>query len=466
MKFTLLVALAAAAIISVHAQEVDEDVPDSSPTPTAIVTIFAGVDGGGDNSTMIGAGAPNPAASCQDITNVTSETLYEQDGGEYGICVFADGTACDEWALYNGECEPGSTPVFSTYCADSGGELTNENIDWGEVEGGDPSAEYGVCTFEDGSECDEFSYYVNGCTSGAPTPTESGDNSTMVVGDGMVGMPNPASVNCEEEGGTSEIRYQADGGEYGLCVFEDGTACDEWALSRDECVAGEFPIFSTFCQENNDDAAANNVEGMLTSENVDWGDVEGGPPATYEVCTFETDGSVCAEYDYYGGGCTVATSSPVTNTTTPPDDAGLWGENDASGVHCTGTGGTYESHYEASGLKYVICVFGDFTACDAWAYYDGSCDKGSTPQFWNYCLDSNGEIEIRSVEGEEPSKEYAVCVYGDGSSECSEYSYYEDGTGECEEAAAAQGVDSGASAFESTARLALCIHVAGLLLLP
>ena len=53
-----------------------------------------------------------------------------------------------------------------------------------------------------------------------------------------IGMPNPASVHCKEAGGRSEIRTQSDGGQYGVCVFNDGRQCEEWALFRDNrCVA-------------------------------------------------------------------------------------------------------------------------------------------------------------------------------------------------------------------------------------
>jgi putative hemolysin len=42
-------------------------------------------------------------------------------------------------------------------------------------------------------------------------------------------MPNPASVYCEEQGGTVELRQDASGGVAGICVFPDGSECDEWA---------------------------------------------------------------------------------------------------------------------------------------------------------------------------------------------------------------------------------------------
>src|SRR5690606_24800958 len=49
-----------------------------------------------------------------------------------------------------------------------------------------------------------------------------------------VGLPNPAAVHCIEQGGQSEIREDADGGQYGVCVFEDGRECLQWPLLQDE----------------------------------------------------------------------------------------------------------------------------------------------------------------------------------------------------------------------------------------
>jgi putative hemolysin len=56
---------------------------------------------------------------------------------------------------------------------------------------------------------------------------------------GNAGMPNPASVYCEEQGGTLEIRENEDG-QYGVCIFDDGSECDEWAYYRGECAPGQM----------------------------------------------------------------------------------------------------------------------------------------------------------------------------------------------------------------------------------
>ena len=86
---------------------------------------------------------------------------------------------------------------------------------------------------------------VTGCSipvSGALSPeTPSADvaaaeteSATIVEEDKGIGMPNPASVYCEERGGTLVMR-DAEAGQYGVCVFPDGSECEEWALFRGEC---------------------------------------------------------------------------------------------------------------------------------------------------------------------------------------------------------------------------------------
>lgn len=47
-------------------------------------------------------------------------------------------------------------------------------------------------------------------------------------------LANPASVFCDRQGYTLEIR-DGEGGQSGFCVFDDGTECEEWAFFRGEC---------------------------------------------------------------------------------------------------------------------------------------------------------------------------------------------------------------------------------------
>jgi putative hemolysin len=53
------------------------------------------------------AGIANPASvNCiEKGGNLTIRT--EKEGGQYGVCIFADKSECEEWTYYRGECKPG-----------------------------------------------------------------------------------------------------------------------------------------------------------------------------------------------------------------------------------------------------------------------------------------------------------------------------------------------------------------------
>ena len=48
-------------------------------------------------------------------------------------------------------------------------------------------------------------------------------------------IKNPASEHCILNGGELEIRSDTNGNQYGVCIFENGAECDEWAYFRGEC---------------------------------------------------------------------------------------------------------------------------------------------------------------------------------------------------------------------------------------
>lgn len=108
----------------------------------------------------------------------------------------------------------------SAYCEKQGFKL--------EIRTAQDGSQYGVCMFEDDSECEEWAYYRGECKQGdmdvAPPPTST-----------PVGLANPASTYCIEKGGTSEIRTAEDSSQFGVCTFPDGNECEEWAFFRGEC---------------------------------------------------------------------------------------------------------------------------------------------------------------------------------------------------------------------------------------
>ena len=108
----------------------------------------------------------------------------------------------------------------SAYCEEQGFKLETRTAEDG--------SQYGVCTFKDDTECEEWAYYRDECKPGdmdvAPAPTAA-----------PAGIANPASTYCVEQGGTLHIRTADDGSQSGVCTFPDGSECEEWAFFRGEC---------------------------------------------------------------------------------------------------------------------------------------------------------------------------------------------------------------------------------------
>jgi len=135
-------------------------------------------------------------------------------------------SACDGETV-----EPTTEPVAdmanpaAVFCEEKGGDY--------EIREDDAGNQDGVCIFEDGSECGGWDYYRGGC---APRQPEASGGGSDTETEEPIGMANPASVHCEEEGGTLEMREDTDGGQFGMCIFEDGSECEEWAFFRGECV--------------------------------------------------------------------------------------------------------------------------------------------------------------------------------------------------------------------------------------
>lgn len=65
---------------------------------------------------------------------------------------------------------------------------------------------------------------------------------------GGLGIANPASENCVAKGGRLEVRGGTPPGgllkdataQYGVCIFPDGSECEEWKFFRGECAPAGF----------------------------------------------------------------------------------------------------------------------------------------------------------------------------------------------------------------------------------
>ena len=111
-------------------------------------------------------------------------------------------------------------------------------------------------------------------------------------------MPNPASVYCEQNGNSLEIQTAADGSQFGVCVFPDGSTCEEWAYFRGECgpAAQKSPTPAMVVEATSTASGGNPVENASggymppgTSEEIAdwWGVIKSTPPGAQYDDYFE-----------------------------------------------------------------------------------------------------------------------------------------------------------------------------------
>jgi dipeptidase D len=122
-------------------------------------------------------GMPNPASQLCVDRGYQLE-IRDEGGGQVGYCLFPDGSECEEWAFYRGECSPasegeagpaaGMPNPASQFCVDRGYQSEIRDETGGQV---------GYCLFPDGSECEEWAFYRGECAPAgeadlpAPEPT-------------------------------------------------------------------------------------------------------------------------------------------------------------------------------------------------------------------------------------------------------------------------------------------------------
>ncbi|NMB79323.1 MAG: DUF333 domain-containing protein [Methanomicrobiales archaeon] len=118
------------------------------------------------------AGMANPASVACGQAGGRTEIKKDATGGEYGMCTFANGTTCEEWALFRGEgCKPGVAAAATTApavgmanpasvaCGQAGGKT--------EIKKDATGGEYGMCTFTNGTTCEEWALFRGeGCKPG------------------------------------------------------------------------------------------------------------------------------------------------------------------------------------------------------------------------------------------------------------------------------------------------------------
>lgn len=91
------------------------------------VSVFTGTTSSIPSNSTTGHNLANPASTnCEKVGGTT--VIKDGPNGQYGLCEFEDNMACEEWALYRGDCPIGGVKttgydnIQQMYCAWVGGQ--------------------------------------------------------------------------------------------------------------------------------------------------------------------------------------------------------------------------------------------------------------------------------------------------------------------------------------------------------
>jgi uncharacterized protein len=114
-----------------------------------------------------------PTQGASQISNPASDNCIQKggtltitkrgDGGEYGVCTFTDNMQCEEWALFRGDCPVGGIKItgYVTPAAVYCAITAGEYTVTGQS---NTQQEQGSCAFKNGKTCDVWDYWNGKCS--------------------------------------------------------------------------------------------------------------------------------------------------------------------------------------------------------------------------------------------------------------------------------------------------------------
>jgi putative hemolysin len=122
---------------------------------------------------LVGCTAPKTPTAPNQLANPASENCIKQGGtlkiqkngagGEYGVCTFEDNRQCEEWALFRGECPAGGIKITG-YVTSAAQYCAITGGEYKITNNSNTDQEQGTCTFKNAKTCAVWDYYNGKCS--------------------------------------------------------------------------------------------------------------------------------------------------------------------------------------------------------------------------------------------------------------------------------------------------------------
>lgn len=125
--------------------------------------LLLGIAGNASAQTQSSPQLANPASTRCAEQDGTLKIEKRPDGGQYGVCTFVDNYQCEEWALFRGECPKGGLRVTG-YVTPAGRFCAITGGRYAVSSPPTAAVEKGVCSLPGGKTCDADAYYAGTCS--------------------------------------------------------------------------------------------------------------------------------------------------------------------------------------------------------------------------------------------------------------------------------------------------------------
>jgi putative hemolysin len=208
-----------------------------------------------------GGQMPNPASQYCVEQGGALKIEERGDLGQYGVCTFGDDMECEEWAMFRGECPVGGVNVKG-YVTPAARYCAITGGEYEVTGNANTDQEQGSCTFKNGQTCDVWEYYDGTCN-----PTAAGEESSYedpfayCAAVGTIDTPGPDYTGPQvPESVAKGLQTAMNAPDTPLSVLESGSY---W-----RCMDGS--VYACFVGANLPCEAKANTDRAPTQEEIDY----------------------------------------------------------------------------------------------------------------------------------------------------------------------------------------------------
>ncbi len=149
--------------------------------PALVATLFTGAIAAVFSMAAVAAATALANPASKNCAEKGGKPTVEKNsrGAEFGVCTFADDLQCEEWAMLRGDCRTGGIRVAG-YVTSAARYCAITGGLYAVASASNTPDEQGNCKFKGGKMCEAAAYFSGACTKGTAKPMRAAATTTQI----------------------------------------------------------------------------------------------------------------------------------------------------------------------------------------------------------------------------------------------------------------------------------------------